>query len=316
VHQVAVPIVQVAHHRRWIVMKAGQDAQRAECVRAGRESVAIVQVRYCRDPLATVQPSKGIPWWLRAYLLVGAVQGFAIGLTGAFRPAQVVGFPLATTTLNTRFVAAFYLAGATGLILSAAAREAVETRIFLVGFVVVTSLLLIATIWYWSTYTASGVPYPWTVSYVVEPILGAVILVHLRLRRAAEPGRHRLSAVFIAQAVAFGALGVVLLISPSTAVRIWPWALTAVLARTYAAIFIAFAVGAALAAGERRATAVRPFAVASLVLVATTAIVSLVHHAKFDGGASTLAWAVALGVGLAAFAVASAATLRPASGSA
>jgi len=295
-------------------MKAGENAEGADRAGAGRKSVAGGQVRYSRDPLATLQPSQGVPWWLRAYLLVGAVQGLAIGLTGAFRPAHVVGFPLATTPLNTRFVAAFYLAGATGLILSAATREAVDTRIFLVGFVVVTALLLTATIWYWSTYTADGVPYPWTISYVVEPILGALILVRLRLGRAADPGRHRLSAVFIAQAVAFGAIGVLLFVSPSTAVRMWPWALTAVLARTYAAIFFAFAVGAALAAFERRAAAVRPFAVACLVLIATTAIVSLVHHTKFDGGASTWVWAAALALGLAGFAAASVATLRPASG--
>jgi hypothetical protein len=83
-----------------------------------------------------------------------------------------------------------------------------------------------------------------------------------------------------------------------------------VLARTYAAIFIAFAVGALLAAGEQRAQAVAPFALASLVLVATTAVVSLVHHAKFDGGASTFAWAAGLTAGLAGFAGASALTLR------
>jgi hypothetical protein len=313
VHKIAVQLMQLAHHSRWVVMQAGHDAQGAERTRAGRESVAPVQVRYCRDPLARLQPRRGVPWWLRAYLLVGAVQGLAIGLTGLFRPGHVIGFPLATTPLNTRFVAAFYLAGATGLILSAAARRAIDTRIFLVGFVVVTSLLLAATIWYWSTYTAGGVPYPWTVSYVVEPILGAVILIHLRLAHAVEPGRHPLSPLFIGEAIAFGALGAVLLLSPSTAVRMWPWALTAVLARTYAAIFIAFAVGAALAARERRAAAVRPFAVSCLVLIATTAGVSLVHHAKFDGGPSTWVWAVALALGLAGFAAASAATLRPAS---
>jgi hypothetical protein len=139
-------------------MEPGEDTQRAERARAGRESVATVQVRYCRGPVATVQPRRGVPWWLRAYLLVGAVQGLAIGLTGLLQPAHVVGFPLATTPLNTRFVAGFYLAGATGLILSAATRRAIDTRIFLVGFVVVTGLLLAATIWYWSTYTIGGVP--------------------------------------------------------------------------------------------------------------------------------------------------------------
>ena len=270
--------------------------------------MAAVQVRYCRDLLATLQ--QGVPWWLRAYLLVGAAQGLAIGLTGLFRPAHVVGFPLATTPLNTRFVAAFYLAGATGLIASALVRRAVDTRIFLVGFIVVTALLLASTIWYWSTYTDGGVPYPWVGSYVIEPVVGMVILVYLRLWHPAEPGHSPVRPVFLAQAIVFAALGVVLVVSPSSAIRLWPWALTAVLARTYAAIFIAFAVGALLAAGERRAHAVAPFALASLVLIATTAVISLVHHAKFDGGASTYAWAAALAAGVAGFAGASALTLR------
>jgi hypothetical protein len=292
-------------------MQAGHDPQRAGGAGAGRKSVKVVQVRYCRERESMLQPAQtGVPWWLRAYLLVGAVQGLAIGLTGLFRPAHVVGFPLATTTLNTRFVASFYLAGATGLIASAVARRAIDTRIFVVGFVAVTALLLTATVWYWSTYTAGGIPYPWTTSYVLEPIAGAVILWRLRLRRPARPGRHASSAVFVAQAAVFGVLGIVLAAAPSLAVRMWPWALTAVLARTYAAIFLAFALGAALAANERRPQAVRPFALSSLVLVATTAAVSLIHHAKFDGGPSTWVWAAGLAAGLAGLAAASAASLR------
>jgi hypothetical protein len=292
-------------------MQAGHDPQRAGGAGAGRDSVKAVQVRYCRERESMLQPAQtGVPWWLRAYLLLGAVQGLAIGLTGLFRPAHVVGFPLATTTLNTRFVASFYLAGATGLIASAAARRAIDTRIFVVGFVAVTALLLTATGWYWSTYTAGGIPYPWTTSYVLEPIAGTLILWHLGLRRPAQPGRHASSGVFIAQAAVFGVLGIVLAAAPGLAVRMWPWALTAVLARTYAAIFLAFALGAALAAGERRPQAVRPFALSSLVLVATTAAVSLIHHAKFDGGPSTWVWVAGLAAGLAGLAAASAASLR------
>ena len=292
-------------------MKACHDAQRPGEAGPGRETVSAHQVRYSRQPASMLQPSPtDVPWWLRAYLLIGAVQGLAIGLTGMFRPAHVVGFPLATTPLNTRFVASFYLAGAAGLIASAAVRRAVDARIFLFGFVAVTALLLTATIWYWSTYTAGGIPYPWTVSYVLEPIAGVVILRALHLGRSAQPGRHRLSAVYIAEAVVFGVLGVILAASPSLAVRMWPWALTAVLARTYAAIFLAFALGAALAASERRRKAVRPFALSSLVLVAAAAAASLVHHAKFDGGVSTWVWAVGLAAGLAGFAAASAASLR------
>ncbi|MGN6378205.1 MAG: hypothetical protein ACTHNU_04580 [Gaiellales bacterium] len=242
---------------------------------------------------------------------MGAAQGLAIGLTGLFRPAHVVGFPLSTTPLNTRFVASFYLAGATGLIASALARRAIDTRIYVVGFTAVTALLLAATIWYWSTYTAGGIPYPWVTSYVVEPIIGALTLRVLHLRRAAIPARHRLSPVYTAEAVVFGVLGAVLLLTPHTAVRMWPWALTAVLARTYAAIFLAFALGAALAAHEARPAAVRAFALSSLVLVGSTAVVSLMHHARFDGGPSTWVWVAGLAAGLAGFAVASADSLRP-----
>ena len=54
----------------------------------------------------------------------------------------------------------------------------------------------------------------------------------------------------------------------------------------------------------------RPFALSSLVLVASTAVVSLVHHAKFDGGPSTWVWAAGLAAGLLGFAAASADSLR------
>jgi hypothetical protein len=258
------------------------------------------------------QPSRQQPppWWLRAFLLVGAAQGLAIGLTGMLRPAHVVGFPLSATPLNTRFVASFYLAGATGLIASAVARQAVDTRIYVVGFTAVTALLLTATVWYWATYTSGGIPYPWVTSYVVEPVIGAVTLGALHLRRAAIPARHPLTPVYAAQAAVFGVLGVVMAAAPHAAARAWPWALTPVLARTYAAIFLAFALGAALAAHEARPAAVRPFALSSLVLVAATAVVSLVHHSHFDGGPSTWVWAAGLTAGLAGLTLASAASLR------
>src|SRR4249919_2345386 len=197
----------------------------------GRRFVAF-RVRYSREPSAMVQPSqRGVPAWVRVYLLVGAAQGLTIAITGLTRPAHVVGFPLATTPLNTRFVACFYLAGAAGLLVSAAARRAVDTRIYLAGFTAVTALLLVATIWYWSTYTAGGIPYPWVGSYVLEPVVGLVALYTLDLWRADRPGRHRLSPVYAAQAAGFTVLGVILAAAPGTAVRLWPWALTPVLAR-------------------------------------------------------------------------------------
>src|SRR6185295_6956696 len=70
VDQIAVVVVQPGHHGCGVVVQAGHDAEGAERAGPGRKSVAAVQVRYCRDPLATLQPRQGVPWWLRAYLLV------------------------------------------------------------------------------------------------------------------------------------------------------------------------------------------------------------------------------------------------------
>jgi hypothetical protein len=252
-----------------------------------------------------------VPWWLRAYLLLGTAQGLAIGLTGFATPAHVVGFPLHTTPLNTRFVAAFYLAGAVGLGLSGIARHAVDARIFVAGFALVTSLLLLATLMYWSEFTAGGVPYPWLVSYLADPVVGAVALWTLGLAWPALPGAHRLSAIFCAIAVVFGILGAILLLVPETAVAHWPWKLAGILARVYAAIFIAFALGAALAALERRREAVRPFTLSALTLVVLIAVASLIHRDRFAPGAAPWIWALGLAIGIASLALASASVLRP-----
>jgi hypothetical protein len=252
-----------------------------------------------------------VPWWLRVYLLLGTAQGLAIGLTGLFTPDHVVGFPLHTTPLNTRFVAAFYLAGAVGLGLSGIARHAIDTRVFVAGFAAVTALLLLATLMYWSDFSADGVPYPWLVSYLVDPVVGGAALLALGLARPALPGTHGLSAIFASILAVFGILGVVLLLFPDTAVEHWPWKLTAILARVYAAIFIAFALGAALAALERRREAVRPFTLSALTLVVLIAIASLIHRDRFVPGAAPWIWGIGLATGIVLLLVASASVLRP-----
>jgi hypothetical protein len=46
-----------------------------------------------------------VTWWIRAYLVFAAVQGFSIGLTGLLSPADIE-IPLRITPLNARFVGA------------------------------------------------------------------------------------------------------------------------------------------------------------------------------------------------------------------
>lgn len=104
----------------------------------------------------------------------------------------------------------------------------------------------------------------------------------------------------------FGGSGVALLLATDAMLSAWPWTLTRLLARVYAAFFLSFAVGAALAALERRVAAVRPFLVGSIALLAFTLLASLIHLAKVDHGAGRWVWFLthALGLGLLGFALA------------
>jgi hypothetical protein len=247
---------------------------------------------------------------LRAFLLVGAVQGYAIGLTGLIRPASIVGFPLETTPLNARFVASFYLAGAIGLTLTALAPRVDEMRVLTTAFALVTLLLLVVTVAYWSEYTVGGVPYPWLVSYIVDPIVGGALIVGLRLW-STEPFRRRgVGLVLLIEASAFCGLGIFLIVAPGSAIEAWPWHLTAVLARTYGTIFVALGVGALLAARERQAAALAPFLTLSFVFAVCGLVIYAMHHSRFDGSTATAVWLAANAVGAAVFAAALLAVVR------
>ena len=230
------------------------------------------------------------PRWLRVFFLLNVVQDFAIGFTGMLAPEHIV-IPLkGLSPLNARFIAALYLGGGVVILLVAFARRAVDTRIALYAFFVITALVLAMTFAYWEEFTVNGVPWLWLFTYIVNPILAPLALVTLGLIGPAEPGGHRLTALFIGEALVFGASGIALLLAPARMVDAWPWVLTPLLARVYAAFFLAFAVGAALAAYERRVAAVRPFLIGSLVLVAGTLIASLAHLDAFEHGPGRWLW--------------------------
>jgi hypothetical protein len=213
--------------------------------------------------------------------------------------------------LNARFIAALYLGGGVTILLAALVRRAVDARIALYAFDVITALVLVMTFVYWPRFTVDGVPWLWMTTYVVDPVLATVAILALGLVRPAEPGRHRLSALFAAEAVVFGACGLALLLAPDAVLEGWPWTLTRLLARVYAAFFIAFAVGAALSARERRAEALRPFAGGSLALLVLTLGVSLLHLARFDHGGIRWLWFTIHVLGVALFGYAIVTLRRP-----
>jgi hypothetical protein len=251
-----------------------------------------------------------MPVWLRVFLLINVVQDFAIGY-GLIAPAHIVVPLKGLTPLNARFIAALYLGGGVTILLAALVRRAVDARIALYAFDVITVLVLVMTFVYWPRFTVDGVPWLWMTTYVVDPVLATVAILALGLVRPAEPGRHRLSALFAAEAVVFGACGLALLLAPDAVLEGWPWTLTRLLARVYAAFFIAFAVGAVLSARERRAEALRPFAGGSLALLVLTLGVSLLHLARFDHGGIRWLWFTIHVLGVALFGYAIVTLRRP-----
>jgi hypothetical protein len=239
--------------------------------------------------------------WLRAFLLVAAVQGYVMGVSGLLAPERIIGFPLQTTPLNDRFVASFYIAGAIGLTLTALAPRADDMRVLLTAFSFVTVLLLVLTLVYWSEFTADGVPYGWLISYVFDPVVGGAAIVGLGLWSTDRLRTRGIGLLLLAEAAVFVALGLVLTISPATAIDIWPWKLTVILARVYGSIFLALGLGAVLAARESRVRAVLPFVATSFVFAACGLAVYALHRSRFDGSTATAVWVCAHVLGVLGF---------------
>ena len=101
--------------------------------------------------------------------------------------------------------------------------------------------------------------------------------------------------VWVAEAVIFGALGLVLLLLPTLAVALWPWAMTPPLSQLYSGHFITLAVVSAFAVREPRWDAVRIMVVTIMVLAVLVLAVSIVHLDRFKPNPSTLIWFIFFG---------------------
>jgi len=252
-----------------------------------------------------------VPWWLRLFLLINVIQDAGIGVSGWLSPAGIV-IPLkGLTPLNARFVASLYLGGGVVILVAAFARRAVDTRLALYSFLAITVLVLVMTLAYWDRFTVDGVPWLWLTTYVVDPVVATIALASLRLTRPGEPGRHGLTGLFVGQSAVLGVVGLALLSAAPAMLDAWPWTITPILARVYAAFLLAFAIGAGLAAVERRPAALAGFLLGSLVLFALSFAASLIHQSRFDDGISSWLWFTVHGLSLVAFAAALVTLRRP-----
>ena len=101
------------------------------------------------------------------------------------------------------------------------------------------------------------------------------------------------------------ALALVLLFAPGFMIRLWPWAITALLAQIYSAPFLAYGAGCLYASRQHGWSEVRIPVAATLVLTLVAVVGSFVHSGLFNiANPSTWVWFGGLGsaaIALAAF---------------
>jgi len=242
-----------------------------------------------------VATTRYVPWWLRAYLIQGGLNALAIGFLGMFAPASIdLMLPIRVMPLGARFAAALYLAAALGVIISAFVRDPGDAAIFVFGFGLATGLLLIQTLIHWEQYSVNGVYYGWVGIYILDPILAFLIVVALRHQFFQPFMRHQLTWPFIIQGVILGSVGLLLLLTPGVASANWPWKISSLAGQLYSSFFLTFAVGALLAAGESRVTAIRNFTITSFGLMILVLVSSLLHLPAFKPNIATWLWFGAL----------------------
>src|SRR5262249_25924714 len=146
--------------------------------------------------------------------------------------------------INAAFMGAGYTAGAlaTGLALFVA-RYWRSVRPFIWPFFALATTLFIATLIHADRFFWSYPPtWLWTATYALIPPLAVVIwVVHERSVKASAPQDMRLNIVRLVNwfpGIIMTGLGVLLYVTPQTFVPIWPWQITPLLARAFAAWYL------------------------------------------------------------------------------
>jgi hypothetical protein len=229
-----------------------------------------------------LEPDTTVPWWLRAYLVFGAFQGIALGLTGFVVPEEIQ-IPYQMSPLNARFIGALYLSAGLGVLLAACVRRRGTTRLFVAGFGIATGLILIVTILHWPEFMSDGLQHraSWIVSYIIDPTLAIAVLLAAHLSPFTGLRPHRSSVFLLVVCAALGLLGLLLLALPQVASAAWPWVLPPTLAQIYGCFFIALSVGAFMGAHETDATAVRNYMLMGVALSLLVLLASALHLPRF-----------------------------------
>jgi hypothetical protein len=175
--------------------------------------------------------------------------------------------------LTAAFLGAAYWGSFVIETLAAQERAWANARIAVPSVLVFTVLTLVVTFVHLEQFhlgsqfaaNTRAVTYGWIAIYALVPLLlGVVLVAQLRAPGTDPPREHPppawLNGVIGVHAVLLLGLGCVLLVSPATGARVWPWALTPLTGRAIGAWLVGLGVAAAHALIERDLRRVRPAA--------------------------------------------------------
>jgi hypothetical protein len=244
-----------------------------------------------------------VPVWLRLFLLLALAEAFKVAV-GLFNPLLVTAtVPWPASPLNARFIASLYGSLGVGILACLLSTTYRQVRIFVVGILVATSLLLAITLVRLVLHPGEVSRFPtlWVLVYIVDPLLMAFTLWRLGWRQEGGGNQNPVAPLWLAQVVVFGLLGVTLLLAPALAVAAWPWAMTEPQAQLYSAFFLTLAVTSLLASREPTWEAVRWLSLSIFLLAALTLLSSFLHLPRFRPGLVTPLWFLLFFVELFAF---------------
>jgi hypothetical protein len=220
-----------------------------------------------------------------------------------------------TTPLSAAFLGASYWAA--GVLEWLASRQTrwCNSRIAVPAVLLFTVLTLAVTLIHLDRFHLNaGAPitlamtWAWLIVYAVVPALMALILVRQSGRPGEDPPRtapvsRGVRWMLLAQGTILGAIGLALLLAPSTIAPLWPWSLMPLCARAIGAWLVSLGVAAAHAAWENDYQRISPAAVSYLVLVALQLVALARFPEDFAWGSRAgmlylafLAWMLGLGV--------------------
>ncbi len=255
-------------------------------------------------------PTKSLHQRQRIFFAIIVAFPAWVAAGGLFLPGRIDEFlPFRVPPLHARFIGAMYVAGATMMLLGAAARAWHDVRVVIAILGIWTGLLGIVSLLHLGVFDWSWRPtWFWWFAYIWFPI-GAAFIAWNQRRETDHPDEPPLSLLLRGFLAVLGfiavALALVLLFAPGIMIGLWPWAITALLAQIYSAPFLAYGVGSIYASRQHGWSEVRIPVAATLVLALVAVAGSLAHSGLFNvANPSTWVWFGGLGsaaIALAAF---------------